>query len=101
GLFFLWQLGNPLGNLVMAAVSRRQEGEADLFGWKLMNEARSFISAMRKLTARNLIIFDKSTQWRYLHPPTAERIAAAEQFEKEMQANLGQPQETGDPLDVR
>jgi hypothetical protein len=35
---------------------------------------------MRKLTALNLIVFDKNSEWRYMHPPTADRIAAAERY---------------------
>ena len=68
----------------MAAMSRRQERAADLFSWKIIGSARPFISAMQKITALNLIIFDKGSQWKYMHPPTPDRIAAAEQYEKDL-----------------
>lgn len=94
GLFFLWQIGYIYGRLIVAALARRQEKEADLFGWKLMRGSKAFISAMQKLSALNLIVFDKSTQWKYAHPATADRIAAAEQFDKEMGESFVQLQET-------
>lgn len=83
-IFLCWQTGNIYGNLLIAAMSRKQEREADQFGWKLMETARPFIPAMRKLAALNLIVFDKGSQWKYMHPATPDRIAAAEQFEREI-----------------
>jgi hypothetical protein len=41
-----------------------------------------FIAAMRKLEELNLIVFDKSAQWKHGHPSTAERIAAAKHYER-------------------
>jgi STE24 endopeptidase len=90
GLFFLWQIGYVYGRLIVAALARKQEKEADLFGWKLMSGSKAFISAMQKLTALNLVVFDKGTQWKYQHPPTADRIAAAAQFERDASENLEQ-----------
>jgi STE24 endopeptidase len=93
-VFLCWQVGYIYGNLIMAAMSRRQERAADLFSWKIIGSARPFISAMHKLTALNLIVFDKKSQWTYMHPATPDRIAAAEQFEREHgnQASVAQTQ---------
>jgi STE24 endopeptidase len=92
GLFFLWQIGYIYGRLIVAALARKQEKEADLFGWKLMGGSKAFISAMQKLSALNLIVFGKATQWKYSHPPTADRIAAAEEFGKELGKSFVQAQ---------
>jgi STE24 endopeptidase len=85
-VFLCWQVGYIYGNLIMAAMSRRQEKAADLFSWKIIGSAKPFISAMHKFTALNLIVFDKGSQWKYMHPPTPDRIAAAEQYERELAA---------------
>jgi STE24 endopeptidase len=83
GIFFYWTIGNMYGNIIMAALARRQERAADLYGWRLIGRTTPFITAMKKLNALNLITFDRSTQWKYNHPPTADRIAAAEEYEKQ------------------
>ncbi len=81
-----------------AMLSRKQERAADLFSWTLIGRSGPFITAMRKLTDLNLIVFDKKAEWKYMHPPTADRIAAAERFAKahdEMIAALEPRVETG------
>jgi STE24 endopeptidase len=83
GIFFYWTIGNIYGNIIMAALARRQEKAADLYSWKLMGRTQPFITAMQKLGALNLITFDKSSQWKYMHPPTPDRIAAAQEYEKQ------------------
>ena len=92
GIFFCWTIGNIYGNIIMAALARRQEKAADLYSWKLMGRTKPFITAMKKLSALNLITFDKSTQWKYMHPPTPDRIAAAEEYEKQHFGFVGEGQ---------
>ena len=80
GFFFYWTCGHSYGGLIIAILSRRQEKAADLYSWKLTGRAQAFITGLRKLADANLIVFDKGSEWRYAHPATAERIAAAEKF---------------------
>jgi STE24 endopeptidase len=83
GFFLYWTCGRVYGNILVAAVSRRQEKEADLYSWKLTGSPQSFITGMQKLSDNNLIVFDRSSEWKYAHPATAERLAAAEKFLRE------------------
>jgi len=83
GFFLYWNCAYIYGNMILGALSRRQEKAADLYSWKLIGRAEPFITAMRKLTALNLVVFDKKSEWKYMHPPTGDRIAAAEQYAKE------------------
>lgn len=80
GFFFYWTCGRLYGNFIIAALSRRQEREADLYSWRLVGRVEPFITGLRKLTEINLVVFDKGSQWKYSHPATAERLAAAEKF---------------------
>lgn len=80
GFFLYWTCGRLYGNFILAALSRRHEREADLYSWKLTGRAESFITGLRKVTDANLIVFDKGSEWKFAHPATAERLAAAEQF---------------------
>ena len=82
GFFIYWSCAYVYGNILMAMLSRKQERAADLFSWTLIGRSGPFITAMRKLTDLNLIVFDKKAEWRYMHPPTADRIVAAERFAK-------------------
>jgi Zn-dependent protease with chaperone function len=82
GFLLLWTFGRVYGNLLMTSLARRQERAADLYSWELTGRAEPFITAMRKMTALNLVVFDKRSEWQYAHPPTADRIAAAEAFAK-------------------
>jgi len=82
GFFLYWSCAHIYGNMVLAALSRRQEKAADLYSWKLIGRAGPFIMAMRKLTDLNLLVFDKRSEWKYMHPPTADRVAAAETYAK-------------------
>jgi STE24 endopeptidase len=79
----LWLALSLYGNLVIAAVARRQEKRADRFAWEQIPSVAHFISAMNKATALNLVAFDKASEWKYTHPATPERIAAAEKFARE------------------
>src|SRR4051794_37799565 len=66
------------------AMSRGFERKADRFALRLTRNPAAFISAMRRLGARNLAEEDPSTivQWLfYSHPPIRDRIAAAQSFE--------------------
>jgi STE24 endopeptidase len=82
GFFLYWNFGHVYGNMLFSALSRRQEKAADLYSWRLIGRSGPFITAMRKVTALNLIVFDKNSEWKYMHPPTADRIAAAEEYAK-------------------
>jgi STE24 endopeptidase len=97
GFFIYWSCAYIYGNFLLAALSRKQERAADLYSWTLMGRSAPFIAAMRKLTDLNLIVFDKKSEWKYMHPATADRIAAAEEFAKahgEMIAAIESPVET-------
>jgi len=81
-------LGAGAVSLVMVpaahAMSRGFERKADRFALRLTRNPAAFISAMRRLGARNLAEEDPSTivQWLfYSHPPIRDRIAAAQSFE--------------------
>ncbi|HLY59271.1 MAG TPA: M48 family metalloprotease [Terriglobia bacterium] len=82
GFFLVWGFGWTYGTIIMGALARRQEKAADLYSWKLLGRVRPFITAMRKITALNLIEFDRSSQWKYSHPSTAIRIEEAVLYAK-------------------
>jgi len=82
GFFFYWICAYIYGSVLLATLSRKQERAADLFSWTLMGRSGPFITAMRKLTELNLFVFDRRSEWRFTHPATSDRIAAAEQFAK-------------------
>jgi STE24 endopeptidase len=65
------------------AMSRGFERSADQFALDLTKNPHAFISAMRRLGAKNLAEEDPSklVQWLfYSHPPVRDRIAAAQDF---------------------
>jgi STE24 endopeptidase len=67
----------PAGN----ALSRACERRADRFALELTDNPSAFISAMRRLAAQNLAepVPSRIVRWLfYSHPPTEERIAAAD-----------------------
>jgi len=82
GFYLYWNCAYVYGNMILSALSRRQEKAADHYSWTLLGRTAPFITAMRKLTDLNLVVFDKKSEWKYMHPPTADRIAAAEQYAK-------------------
>ncbi|HKV63743.1 MAG TPA: M48 family metalloprotease [Candidatus Acidoferrum sp.] len=82
GFFIFWSLGYLYGNVLLNGLSRKQERAADLYSWTLLGRSGPFITAMRKLTELNLFVFDKKSEWRFTHPATSDRIAAAEEFAK-------------------
>lgn len=82
GFFFYWICAYIYGNVLLAMLSRKQERAADLYSWTLLGRSGPFITAMRKLTELNLFVFDRRSEWRFTHPATSDRIAAAEQFAK-------------------
>src|SRR5712664_4606127 len=100
GFFLYWNCAYIYGMMILSTLSRRQEREADLYSWALIGRAEPFISAMRKLTALNLAVFDKKSEWKYMHPPTADRIAAAEQYAKAHGESITAPEVTvaADPV---
>jgi STE24 endopeptidase len=77
-----WTGAYIYGSFLLSMLSRKQERAADLFSWTLMGRSGPFITAMRKLTELNLIVFDKKSEWKFMHPATSDRIAAAERFAK-------------------
>ncbi|HKW64109.1 MAG TPA: M48 family metalloprotease [Candidatus Acidoferrum sp.] len=91
GFFLYWNLAYIWGHMLLSSLSRKQEKAADLYSWNLMGRAAPFITAMRKLSDLNLIVFDKDSAWRYMHPPIADRLAAAEKFAKEQGETVGAP----------
>jgi STE24 endopeptidase len=91
GFFLYWNLAYLWGHMLFSSLSRKQEKAADSYSWKLMGRAAPFITAMRKLTDLNLIVFDKDSEWRYMHPPTADRLAAAEKFARERGEAIAAP----------
>jgi STE24 endopeptidase len=82
GFFIFWSFGYLYGNVLLNMLARKQERAADLYSWTLLGCSGPFITAMRKLTELNLFVFDKKSEWRFTHPATSDRIAAAEQFTK-------------------
>lgn len=80
--YILWRFGHIYLSPILAALARKQEKEADQYCWELIGNVEPFISAMKKLMDLNLIVYEKKQQWKYLHPATAQRITAAEQFAK-------------------
>jgi STE24 endopeptidase len=79
----LWLVLSIYGNILLVVMARRQERAADRYAWQLVPSVEPFMSAMQKLTAQNLIAYDKSSEWQHSHPATTERIAAAERFARE------------------
>jgi STE24 endopeptidase len=68
------------------AMSRAHERRADRFALELTKNPPAFISAMRRLAAQNLAEDEPSqvVQWLFhSHPPTRERIAAAQAFQSQ------------------
>lgn len=82
GFFLFWSCGYIYCGVILAVLARRQEKAADLYCWKLVARVEPFITAMRKITDLNLMVFDKNSEWKYSHPSTSDRIAAAEQYGK-------------------
>ncbi len=75
----VWLLMVPVAH----AMSRAFEREADRFALELTRNPSAFISAMRRLCARNLAEEHPSriVQWLfYSHPPIHDRISAAQAF---------------------
>ncbi|HUN87331.1 MAG TPA: M48 family metalloprotease [Terriglobales bacterium] len=70
-------------NLLKARLTRQQERRADRFAWEHIPSVLPFIPAMKKITALNLITFEKSSEWKYTHPATPDRITAAEQYARD------------------
>ena len=76
----IWVCTSVYPDLVFREIARRQESAADSFAWALTKDVRPFISAMRKLHKQNLLDYSKSGEWRFAHPATDSRVAAAEAF---------------------
>jgi STE24 endopeptidase len=71
------------------AWSRGMERAADTFAWEVTGNAAAFASAMQRLGVQNLAEERPSRLVRWLfytHPPFAERIAAAREWEEKSRA---------------
>jgi STE24 endopeptidase len=76
-----WLAATPLRH----AQSRRQERAADEFALRLTGGSEAFGSALRRLSARHLVEERpaRAVRWLYhRHPTVAERLAAAERFDR-------------------
>jgi STE24 endopeptidase len=72
------------------AFSRRAERAADRFAWEATGNAGAFASAMQRLGAQNFAEERPSRLVRWLfytHPPYAERIEAAREWERRIQGD--------------
>jgi STE24 endopeptidase len=80
-----WLAATPLRH----AQSRRQERAADEFALRLTGRSDAFGSALRRLSARHLVEERpaRAVRWLYhRHPTVAERLEAAEQYDRRGQA---------------
>jgi STE24 endopeptidase len=80
-----WLAATPLRH----AQSRRQERAADEFALRLTGGSEAFGSALRRLSARHLVEERpaRAVRWLYhRHPTVAERLAAAERYDRRGQA---------------
>ncbi len=76
-----WLAATPLRH----AQSRRQERAADEFALRLTGGSEAFGSALRRLSERHLVEERpaRAVRWLYhRHPTVAERLAAAERFDR-------------------
>jgi STE24 endopeptidase len=80
-----WLAATPLRH----AQSRRQERAADEFALRLTGGSEAFGSALRRLSARHLVEERpaRAVRWLYhRHPTVAERLAAAERYDRRVRA---------------
>lgn len=81
-LYFFSFLYSPIAmtiGLVLKAVSRRHEYQADAFAVKTTNDAKSFAAALKKMSVHNLANLTPhplKVFLEYSHPPVIERIRA-------------------------
>ncbi|MBA7596252.1 Protease HtpX [subsurface metagenome] len=85
-LFFglLYTLIELLLSVVMHMVSRRNEYEADRFAAETIDEPRSLVDALKKLSASNLSNLAPHPFYvflHYSHPPLLQRVHAIQQYE--------------------
>jgi STE24 endopeptidase len=81
-----WLAATPLRH----AQSRQQERAADEFALRLTGGSEAFGSALRRLSARHLVEERpaRAVRWLYhRHPTVAERLAAAERYDRRGQAD--------------
>ncbi|MBG0791161.1 MAG: M48 family metallopeptidase [Desulfovibrionaceae bacterium] len=85
GLIFFFLLYTPISlamTVLSGLISRRHEFQADAFSARTTGDARSMISALKKLSARNLsnLTPHPLTVWlEYGHPPVLQRVRALKQ----------------------
>jgi STE24 endopeptidase len=81
----VWAAATPARH----ALSRRQERRADAFALAMTGDAEAFGAAVRRLGAQRLAEERPSglTRWLFFsHPPTAERLAFAEAWQRQVPA---------------
>lgn len=71
---------SPYIALIFAAFVRRQERAADRYAWKAIEDINSYITAMKKLQAQNMISYGRADQWGHTHPAIEQRIKDAEKM---------------------
>jgi len=87
GLLFFGLLYTPvelLLSIVVQMVSRKNEYEADRFAAKTIDESRSLVDALKKLSASNFSNLTPHPFYvflNYSHPPLLKRVRAIQQYE--------------------
>ena len=69
-----------IGILVLARLWRDNEFRADEFAFRLIGDTAPFISALKRISEKNLIQVTRKNQHRFAHPATDERIRRAQAF---------------------
>ena len=87
GLLFFGLLYTPvelLLSIVMQMISRKNEYEADRFAAKTIDNPRSLVDALKKLSASNLSNLAPHPFYvflNYSHPPLLKRVRAIQRYE--------------------
>ena len=68
------------GVLLLARLWRKHEFRADEFAFKLIGDTTPFVSALKRISEKNLIQVTRKNQHRFSHPATQERIRRAQAF---------------------
>jgi STE24 endopeptidase len=69
-----------LGVLVLARLWRNNEFRADEFAFRLIGDTAPFVTALKRISEKNLIQVTPKNQHRFSHPATQERIRRAQAF---------------------
>lgn len=90
-ILIAWLFLQTYSQLLLVRILRAQELAADRFAWQLIPDVAPFIAALKRITEHNMVVFDRSEQWRFSHPATEERIRAAEQWAAQHPARTAAP----------